>query len=187
MREPLHPGHDRDRARIQNIPDGLLLRQDQPPFGGSRIDRHHQHHKITGGKQVGDQRLFIGIAVGELRDALLERMDIRPIRRADIYFVLRSLRACSEQVGFVVRDDIRNLPLRKQADQLAVGRLQSNGAIHYQHRNIRPAKHAQCAPDALLPQTARIIHAGRVDDHDRPRGQQFHRFLHRVGCGALDR
>ena len=46
--------HDRDGACFQDISDGLLLRQDQAPFGGGFVDGNDQYGKIGRLQEVSD-------------------------------------------------------------------------------------------------------------------------------------
>ncbi|MNN81291.1 hypothetical protein D3C81_1981030 [compost metagenome] len=45
-------GNDRYGIALQNITDGLLLRQYQPAFRRRFVNRHDQHNQITGSEQI---------------------------------------------------------------------------------------------------------------------------------------
>ena len=57
--QPVFLHNYRDPVGIQDIPDGLLLRQDQPSLWRRFVDRHYQDYKVSRRQQISDDLLLI--------------------------------------------------------------------------------------------------------------------------------
>ncbi len=63
----------------------------------------------------------------------------------------------------------------------------SPGGIYNQHGDIRFVQYLFCFPDSDFPQGSLVIDSGRVDNHYRAQGQQFHPFKYRIGSCTFHR
>ena len=175
----------RNRVRVENVAQCLLLRQNQPSLRSRGVYRSDEDYNVVRLDEVGTDTLVISLALRERSNKLAEFLDILAVLRADRNFVFLKLVFLEfGQVGFVVRYDIRNVLLFKRAYQLTVAVAQSECAVGYQNGYIGLIDCVERALDTLTPQLADIVDTRRVDDHDRTGRQYFHSFSDRVGSCA---
>ena len=109
-------GNNGDGVAVENFPQNLNLRQNQPAFGRRQVDRHDQYHGIAGFDQIaGQQGIF-----PEFRRCQTDDFRFQPIRvlsgcggnfnirQAVFPAVGAVLSACRFKVAFVEGDDERN-------------------------------------------------------------------------------
>ena len=147
---------EREAAPVQQFPEHLDLRQDNPALGGFAVLRHHQHHKAAfpnqGTRQV--RRLFPGHAGDDPLDH--ERLILSPGNRDQ-------RGAFGLQQGF---------PLR-------IGRMPGTD----EDRHVGIVYHGPGEPLPFGPQLAAVPVTGRIDQDTGAQPRQFDAFAHRVGRG----
>ena len=170
---------------IQNIPDGLLLGQDQPPLGRGGVNGRDQQHDIVWLKQIPHDLPFAFRLTRDGGNGFLQLADAVAPGGADVKLMFAGFRKGFQQVALVQGDQIGHFPFLKQLLQGFVPWLHAPRRVHHQHSRIGLAQHLPGAVHPHFAQLALVVHAGGIDDHDRPQRQKLHGLLHRIGGGAL--
>ena len=169
---------------VQNVPEYLLLGQNQPSLRRRLVDGNHQYRQLPQGDQIPHQ-LELGIfGVPQMGNFLFEGEDIFPGARTDPDGLRGTFRVFSQQIRLVPRHHIGDIFLPEQLHQLSVTFLHPCSAVYHQHRHIGSVQHLAGPLHALFSQRALVVKAGGVDNGHRPHGQKLHCFAHRVGGGA---
>ena len=63
--------HNGGAVRVQHVPDGLLLGQNQPALGRGTVNGGDKDHQVPGGEQVAHQALVLPLRAGQPGNALL--------------------------------------------------------------------------------------------------------------------
>ena len=183
--------HQRRLVAVEQVADGLHLRQDEPAARRFFIDRHHQHGEAAGRQQVagdcgwieplrradGDQRR------AQVVDAAAFDRAGDGVRQAGIAQVAEDHRIGRGAVGLrQCDDDARVLGFRLGEERLfdvapVIG-------ARSEHGDVGAVEHLPCARHALRAEFADVVEAGGVDQLHRAERLQLHGFLHRIGGGA---
>ena len=171
---------------VQNLPDGLLLGQDEPPLGRGFIDGNHQHHQIPRSQQIGHNGIP-GLCRREaFGQPLFQRMDARAgfgRNREDIRRFSDKPQAPGRCfIDFITHDYIGDSLFLDALQHGGILFCKSLGSVDHQNRNIRLVQHLIAALDAKGAQLPLVVDARGVDDHHRPQGQKLHGLFHRI-CG----
>jgi hypothetical protein len=89
-------------------------------------------------------------------------------------------------IALVPRDDEGDFLFAKNSDQLAVGFGGAECGVNDEDGDVGFVEHLLRFKDALCAEFAFVVDAGSIDYQHGTERQQFHRFLHGVGGGALD-
>ena len=184
---------DSAAAGIQDIPNGLLLGQNQSSFGRSFINRDDEQDQVSFPQQVAHQPLRLGTLSRHLTDLFFQFLNAGLLQGADemygqVFFFLCQflLFPFGQQVFLIHGNDERNLLLLKESDQFAVAVCQSFHPVGYQNSQIRTVQNLPGPAHSLLSQAAFIVETGGINNNYRPKGQQFHGLADRIGCGTFD-
>ena len=188
----------RHGAGVQDIPDGLLLGKDQPSLWRSLVNRHHQHHKISGGQQVSQKLPLVFPGAAQRRQPLFQLMDPRPLSGAYPEKVsallipfrqpckgLAGLFLC-KGISLVQHQDTGDLFLSYPFQEHPVLPAHPGLPVQDQHRHIGLIQYLIAF---LYPEAAKlslIVDARGIHHHHRPQGQQLHRLIHRICSGSLN-
>ena len=131
---------------IQDIPDRLLLREDQPPFWCRGIERDHEDHKIHRGEQIADDRKLRCFLWLECADEIFQSRDLKSGDSADRNHMLflerfHAIRCFLRNLGgaeitFIEDDDRRNCFLLDLFQKGEIFRGHTDGAIHNEDGNV---------------------------------------------------
>ena len=89
------------------------------------------------------------------------------------------------QVKFVEGDNIRDFLFPDLFQNPFILPGHPFGAVNDQNGNIRLVENLVCFSDAQSTQLPFVIQPRGIDHHYRPKRQQLHGLLHRIGGGAL--
>ena len=177
--------HHVQGVMIQNVPDGLLLGQDQPTLGRGGVYRRDQNDDILRLQQIAHDDPLIFRLAHHGGNGFLQFVNVVAPLGADVELVLPGGGKLPQQVAFVQGDQVGYLPLLKQLQQGFVLGLQAAHRVHHQYGDVGLGQHLPGSMHPHFAQFALVVHAGSVDDDHRPQRQQLHGLLHRVGGGAL--
>ena len=177
------PADHRHRPPVHQVPDGLLLGQNQPALGGGLVHGTDQDTEIAGGDQVSRQ-LPLLLFRDHARQPFLQGLDPRPRQAADLRSSLRR-GFCPGEICLVPCNKAGNLPLLDQDEQLPVRICKPFAGIGHQHRNVTGIQDLLRFLHTLPAQCSRVVKARGVNDDHGTQRQKLHRLLYRVGGGAL--
>ena len=178
---------------VEHVADRLDLRQDEAAARGLQVDGDHQHHHLSRGDQVSQDRRRLEELLGGRPDQGLAQLrqppplpggrrhhgDLPPLE------VPQRVGRGGSDIGLVEYHDDGDLPLLEFPEDPF---LEFTPAPRLGHQNpeVGPLEHLPGAPRTQLPEGAHVVDPGRVDEEHRPERQQFHRLLHRVGRRSRD-
>ena len=79
--------YHRNGIRFQQIPNGLLLGQNEPSFRSRTVDGCHQHHQIFCLYQISYQHPFLLVLFTQCGNAFFQFFNACFFQRADCHFV----------------------------------------------------------------------------------------------------
>ena len=200
FRQFVFPRDEGDGTGIEDVADGLLLRQDQPSLGSRLVDRDDEDDEVPGPDQVGTdgegRRLFghqagqglpqlVDVAFRGTADDLVGNMGGADFGHAgNVFFRLfQVLSAAGQLVG--LREDEQGRQLFG-ADAVEEGHVlggragsrldDEEGDVRFIEDLVGPL-HAQAA------QFAFVVDTRRVNQQHRAQRQQLHRLGHGVRRG----
>ena len=108
-------------AAVQNIPDRLLLRQNEPAFGSGGVNGRYQYGQVAALQQIANNGPLI-LRGGQGGNGFLQRVDVGFVLRTEKHgpFAFRCLRRSAEQVAFVVGYQKGDPLLPEQGDQFFI-------------------------------------------------------------------
>ena len=177
------PADHRHRSPVHQVPDGLLLGQDQPALGGGLIHGTDQDAEVAGRDQVSRQ-LPLLLFRDHARQPFLQGIDTRPRQTADLRSSFRR-RFCPGEICLVPCDKAGDLPLLDQNEQLPVRICKPLAGIGHQHRNITGIQDLLRFLHTLPAERSRVVKARSVNDDHGAQRQKLHRLLYGVRGGAL--
>jgi len=175
---------------VQQVANGLDLRQDQPPLGGFLVNGDDQHGHLARPDDVcEDARVVheVGRSVVQQRLADIEdplpgdcrRPDHRDLASGEPFDHRRVRRRL---IAFVEDNNHVDLPASQLLDDSFL-EITPHRRLGNNHTQIRPVKHLPRLVHAQLAQGSHVINAGRINEEHRPQRQQLHGFLDRIGRG----
>lgn len=181
-------GNQGGAVAVQEFPDGLLLGQNQPAFGGGAVHRHYQYGQVPGLEQVKNQGALVFRFAGQGGQPFLQLRNMELLLGADGQG--HGLQVLGQgktrgQVNFVEDYDIGNFPSLDFGEQFLVKGIQALGGVHHQEGHIGAAQHQPGFFNPGLAQVAVVVHPRGVREQHGAQGQDFHGFGHRVRGGAL--
>ena len=177
---------------VQEVADGLHLRQDEPASGRLLVDRHDQHGQLARAHQVAEDRGVVDEVGGRGVEQRLAEVEhaaaaarppcARPWRR-------RCATALTARTGGVARSILLKTTTVGILRAANSSRICSSKSPHSPAsatstpRSVR-SKTCRVRCGAQLAEGADVVDAGRVDEQHRAQRQQLHGLLDRVGGGA---
>ena len=175
--------------RVEQFADRLHLRQDQTSLRGARVDRRNEDHRVARTCEVAHERTVGSDAV--LRETHHDRSELFESR------AFASAREDDGQSRFLPDGAVEIRRFVRAVDDEHGGRAERAGALddplflfvegggrRDDERHVDPFEHRERTLDAGETEVSHVVHAGRVDEDDRPEGQKFAGFLDRIGRRA---
>ena len=177
---------NRNRTRIENIADRLLLGKNQTSLRRGLVNRRDENDEIARFEQIGDDALIVFLGFHEMSHPFAQFMDVRAVRCADENFVCGRGRDIFQKVGFVVCDQVGDFLRFKRRGQRFIHVGQPLHRVHDENGEVGLVEGLHRALDAHLTEFAFVVDAGGVNDDDRAEGEQLHCLFDGVGGRALD-
>ena len=177
---------------VQQVADGLHLRDDQAALGGLQVDRHDQHGQLARRHQVGHD----GRRAEELLRGRLERgpRGVRARRRpGSPPSRPRGIRAAEPsttsaagpaQVRLVEDGDGRGPVAAGVRWRMASSKGPQRPAFGHHQPQVGAIEDLPGLLHAKFAEGPDVVDARRVDEEHRPQRQQFHRLFDRIGRSA---
>ena len=180
---------------VEQVADGLHLRQDEPALGRLLVDRHDQHGQLA--RAAPGRRGWSGLSTKSLGRGVEQRLRAgrgcpRPCG-ATVLHARASCARCSRAGdgrrrpprSVLLKTTITGTLARAQLVERSPPRTRPSApaSATITPRSVR-SKTCRVRSTRSSPERAHVVDAGRVDEQHRPERQQLHRLLDRVGGRA---
>ncbi len=187
-----HEGHG---VGVQQVADGLHLRQDEAAARGLLVHGDHQHGQAIGPHQVGEDRRVLDEVLGRaLQERLPQVEDAVAVQRRHGHRLDLGLREHRGGSRRHRRPAVNGVDLVEHGHRgdASPGQLRQDPLLELaplprlgdDDAQVSTVEHLRRPPGPEFTERAHVVQTGRVDEQHRAEGQQLHGLLHRVGGGA---